>query len=94
VFTHDTNQIANVEVWLNKNGNAIANTNTIITITKDQKSVAAWDWLVNANSANDYYQIAWASADTNVEIVAVDAANTIANVAVPSVIVTVTPVGA
>jgi hypothetical protein len=94
VFTHDTNQVANVEIWLNKNGNAIANTNTIITITKDQKSVAAWDWLVNANSANDYYQIAWASADTNIEIVAVDAANTIANVAVPSVIVTVTPVGA
>ena len=94
VFTHDTNQIANVEIWLNKNGNVIANTNTIITITKDQKSVAAWDWLVNANSANDYYQIAWASADTNVEIVAVDAGNTIANVAVPSVIVTVTPVGA
>ena len=91
---HDTNNTANVEIWLTKNGNAVANTNTIITLTKDEKAIAAWDWLVNANTANDYFQIAWASSDTNVEIIATDAANTIANVAAPSVIVTVIPVGA
>jgi hypothetical protein len=91
---HDTNNTANVEIWLTKNGNAVANTNTIVTLTKDEKAVAAWDWLVNANTANDYFQIAWASSDTNVEIIATDAANTIANVAAPSVIVTVIPVGA
>jgi hypothetical protein len=91
---HDTNNTANVEIWLTKNGNAIANTNTILTLTKDEKAIAAWDWLVNANTANDYFKIAWASSDTNVEIIATDAANTIANVAVPSLIVTVVPVGA
>ena len=93
-LAHDTNQTANVEIWLTKNGNAVANTNTILTLTKDEKAIAAWDWLVNANTANDYFQIAWASSDTNVEIIATDAANTIANVAAPSVIVTVVPVGA
>jgi hypothetical protein len=93
-LAHDTNQTANVEIWLTKNGNAVANTNTILTLTKDEKAIAAWDWLVNANTANDYFQIAWASSDTNVEIIATDAANTIANVAAPSVIVTVIPVGA
>ena len=93
-LVHDTNQTANVEIWLTKNGNAVANTNTIVTLTKDEKAIAAWDWLVNANTANDYFQIAWASSDTNVEIIATDAANTIANVAAPSLIVTVVPVGA
>jgi hypothetical protein len=91
---HDTNNTANVEIWLTKNGSAVANTNTIVTLTKDEKAIAAWDWLVNANTANDYFEIAWASSDTNVEIIATDAANTIANVAVPSLIVTIVPVGA
>jgi hypothetical protein len=91
---HDTNQTANVEIWLTKNGNAVANTNTVLTVVKDQKAVAAWNFLDNVSSANTYYQIAWASPDTNVELVAVDSANTIANVAIPSVILTVTPVGA
>jgi hypothetical protein len=91
---HDINATANVEIWLNKNGNNVPNTNTIITVGKDQKSVAAWNWLIEANTANDYFQIGWASSDTNIEIVAVPAGNTIANVAIPSVILTVTPVGA
>jgi hypothetical protein len=93
-LSHDTNQTANVEIWLAKNGNNLANTNTRLTLVKDEAVVASWNWLVNANTANDYYQIAWASSDTNVELVYVDAGNTIANVAIPSVIVTVVPVGA
>jgi hypothetical protein len=93
-LSHDTNQTANVEIWLAKNGNNLANTNTRLTLVKDEAMVASWNWLVNANTANDYYQIAWASSDTNVELVYVDAGNTIANVAIPSVIVTVVPVGA
>jgi hypothetical protein len=91
---HDVNQTANVEIWLNKNGNALPDTNTIITVGKDQKTVASWNWLANANTANDYFQIGWASSDTAIELVAVPAGNTIANVAIPSVIVTVVPVGA
>ena len=91
---HDTNNTANVEIWLSKNGTSLANTNTIVTLEKDAKVVAAWNWLANANTANDYFEISWASSDTNVEILAVAAGSTIANVAVPSVILTVTPVGA
>jgi hypothetical protein len=91
---HDVNQTANVEIWLNKNGNALPDTNTVITVGKDQKTVASWNWLANANTANDYFQIGWASSDTAIELVAVPAGNTIANVAIPSVIVTVVPVGA
>ena len=91
---HDVSQTANVEIWLRKNGVNVSNTNTILTLTKDERMVAAWDWNVFANAANDYYQIAWASSDINVELLAIDAGNTIANVSVPSVIVDVNPIGA
>jgi hypothetical protein len=93
-FEHDTNQTANIEIWLTKNGNSVANTNTIFTLEKDQRYVAAWNFVDTVTSANTYYELAWASADTAVELVAVAAGNTIANVAIPSLIVTVVPVGA
>jgi hypothetical protein len=92
--THDTNATANVEIWLTKNGNAIANTNSRLTLAKDQPTIAAWNWMDTVGAANDYYQVAWASPDTNMELIAIDAANTVANVNIPSVIVTVVPVGA
>lgn len=93
VLTHNVNQLANVEIWLIKNGNAVPDTNTRLTVAKDQSTPAAWNFIDNATTANTYYQIAWASSDTSVQLVATPAANTIANVAIPSVIATVVPVG-
>jgi hypothetical protein len=93
-ITHDTNATANVEIWLTKNGTSVANTNSRLTLTKDEPTVASWNWLDNATTANTYYQIAWASPDTNMEIVAFDTANTISGVAIPSIIATIVPVGA
>ena len=93
-LSHDTNQTANVEIWLTKNGSAVANTNGRLTLVKDQPTIAAWNFLDNVTSANSYYQIAWASPDTNMELVAYDTANTISGVAIPSIIATVVPVGA
>ena len=44
-----------IHIWLNKNGNPIANTNTQITVGADTKKyVAAWNFYVNAAS-NDFY---------------------------------------
>ena len=93
-LTHDTNATANIEIWLTKNGSAIANTNSRLSLAKDQPTIAAWNWLDNASTANTYYEIAWASPDTNMEIIAYDTANTISGVAIPSIIATITPVGA
>jgi hypothetical protein len=56
--------------------------------------VAAWNWVDQVTSANTYYQIAWASTDANMQITAIPSANTLSGVAVPSLIVTVVPVGA
>jgi hypothetical protein len=84
-----------IEIWLDKNGTAVANSATQIQLAgNNAKSVAAWDFNVNAANVNDYFRLAWASPDTDVQITAVPGANTISGVAIPSVIVDINPIGA
>ena len=84
-----------MEIWLDKNGSPVANSATQITLQgNNAKSVAAWDFNVEAANVNDYFRLAWASPDTDVQLLAVPTANTISGVAVPSLIVNVNPVGA
>jgi hypothetical protein len=84
-----------IEIWLDKNGTAVANSATQIQLAgNNAKSVAAWDFNVNAANVNDYFRLAWASPDTDVQITAVPAANTISGVAIPSVILDINPIGA
>jgi hypothetical protein len=84
-----------VEIWLTKNGTPVANSATRLAQQgNNEKGVAAWNWLVDSANINDYYEIAWASADANMQITAIDSANTLSGVAIPSLIVTVVPVGA
>jgi hypothetical protein len=84
-----------IEIWLDKNGTAVANTATQVLLAgNNAKSVAAWDFNVNAANVNDYFRLAWASPDTDVQITAVPAANTISGVAIPSLIVDINPIGA
>jgi hypothetical protein len=84
-----------IEIWLTKNGTAVANSATQLVLSgNNDKHVAAWNWVDNATTANTYYQIAWASNDANVQLKAIASANTLSGVAIPSLIVTVVPVGA
>ena len=55
--------------------------------------VASWNF-VETLGANEYVQLMWGSADLNAQIVAIPSASTTMGIDVPSVIVTVTPVGA
>ena len=78
-----------VEVWLCKNGNNIANTNTELTLAGNgAKIVAAWNWFANA-AAGDYFEICWYSADSAVFINAIAAGTSPTRPAIPSLIVTV-----
>jgi hypothetical protein len=78
-----------VEIWLCKNGNPIANSNTETTLVGNNgKHVAAWNWFVQA-AAGDYYEICWNAADTTVFLNSVVAASNPTRPAIPSVIVTV-----
>jgi hypothetical protein len=75
-----------IVIWLRKNGINLTDTSTTITLSSStRKQVAAWNWFVNS-AANDYYQIIWQSADTNVRLLAEPADG---YPGIPSVIVTV-----
>lgn len=92
---HQTNSSGIVNIWLAKNGTAVANSNTKVAMSaNDPYAVAAWNFFVDA-AAGDYYQIMW-SSDSQHSILEYEAAvgsGATLHPAVPSVIVTVNQVG-
>jgi hypothetical protein len=83
---------ANAFIWLKKNGAAVANTagDTRVAGNGD-RIMAAWNYVFSA-AAGDYYELAWSASDTSVILDYSAAAAPVP--AVPSVILTVVPVGA
>jgi hypothetical protein len=92
---HQTQSSGIVNVWLNKNGEPLANTNTKFAITANNPfSVAALNLFVNA-SAGDYYQLMWSSDSqhTVMEYEAATGSGATLHPSVPSIILTVNQVG-
>ena len=59
-----------IVIWLRKNGTDLTDTATSVSLTNNNdKVVAAWNWFVQS-AANDYYQIIWKSADTDMRLLA------------------------
>jgi hypothetical protein len=82
-----------IEIWLSKNGANVPETNTQLNVPQSGgKAVAAWNFVVEANSG-DYYQLYWASSDTSVEMWYAAAGTGPTRPETPSVIMTVTQVG-
>lgn len=78
-----------VDIWFRKNGDDIAWSNTQLTMTGNNvKLVAAWNIFEEANE-NDYYQIAWSSADHDMRIYAQGTQSTPTRPGIPSVILTI-----
>jgi hypothetical protein len=80
---------------LAKNGVAMPDTNTKVTVTANNPYfVAAWNFFVDA-SQNDYYELMWSSTDNHTVIEYEAPVTTPAGVhpAVPSLILTVNQVG-
>jgi len=87
---------ATVNIWLSKNGTALENSNTRVSVaSNDPYAVAAWNFFVDV-SANDYYQLFWSSssANTGLDYQAGQTINSVYHPAIPSVILTVNQVGA
>lgn len=82
------------DIWLNKDGNPVDWTNTSIYVTSGNPKVAAWNFVENVTVANTYFEIMWSSADTAVLLDAAAANTSPTRPGIPSVIVSVTPVGA
>jgi hypothetical protein len=82
----------NAFIWLKKNGANVANTagDTRVAGNGD-RIMAAWNYVFSA-AAGDYYELAWSAGDTSVILDYIAAAAPVP--AVPSVILTVVPVGA
>ena len=60
----------NIDIWIRKNGIDLLDTATVLTLpTNNSKVVAAWNWFVQS-AANDYYQLIWSSADTDMRLLA------------------------
>ena len=92
---HQTSSSGVVNIWLNKNGTPVANSNTKFDITANNPyAVAAWNFFVDA-AAGDYYEIIWSSSDNHTVLEALAATGTgpTLHPAVPSLIVTVNQVG-
>lgn len=83
-----------IDIWLSKNGAPVDWTNTSIPVTSGTPAVAAWNFVENVTVANTYFELMWSSADTLVSLDAVAANTNPTRPGIPSVIVTVTPVGA
>jgi len=83
---------ANTFIWLKKNGTTVSNTagDTQVAGNGD-KIMAAWNYVVSA-AAGDYYELAWAASATSAILDAIAASGVVP--AIPSVILTVVPVGA
>jgi hypothetical protein len=76
-----------IDIWLRRNGVDLMDSATNVTlIGNNDRQVAAWNWFATAG-AGDYYQIMWASADTNTQILAESATGV--HPGIPSVIATV-----
>ena len=75
-----------IVIWLRKNGIDLTDTATTLTLSgNNDKKVAAWNWFVTS-AANDYYQIIWLSADTDLRLLAEPISGT--HPGIPSVILT------
>ena len=83
-----------IEIWVAKNGNAVPWTNTLFKLEGSNTYQLATLNFVESLGASEYVELMWGSADTNAKLVAIPSANTTMGIDVPSVIVTVVPVGA
>lgn len=99
-LANNHNAEEDVDVWLRKNGTDVADTNTQISVVKTNgstpgKNIMALNLLLLNNNAGDYYELVWATtnADCKPEVIAA-ISSPFVRPRTPSIIATVTPVGA
>jgi hypothetical protein len=81
-----------VEIWFAKNGSPIPNSNTHFSVKNVNEAEFAALNFIETLAAGDYLQIIWGTDNLNIQLST--PASTMGGPAVPSVIVTIVPVGA
>jgi hypothetical protein len=85
---------ASATIWFKKNGTAVPDSAGFSTLDDRMQTVLSWNILANVANVGDYYEIAYAADKTYVSFPAIPANGAVGYPATPSIIVTVTPVGA
>jgi collagen type VII alpha len=80
--------VRDVDIWVVINNQNIAESRSVISATRGQALVSAWNFVYELN-AGDEVQLAWSSADAFIEIQAFGTSVVPTRPAVPSVIVTI-----
>jgi len=81
-------------IWFKKNGTAVPDSAGFSTVDDRLQTVLSWNILANVANVGDYYEIAYAADKTYVSFPAIAGNVTVGYPASPSIILTVTPVGA
>jgi hypothetical protein len=81
-----------VEIWLAKNGTAVADSNTRFVLQNQNEPQLAALNFVESLAAGDYLELYWATDNTNIELH--NSASVMGGPAIPAVILTIVPVGA
>jgi hypothetical protein len=89
------NQDRTAFIWLAKNGTDIEESCVRVTLLKEWKQVIVKEWIVNSLNANDYIEVRFAVDNpSGIQLTSIPAqASPYARPAVPSAVITVTPVG-
>jgi hypothetical protein len=92
-FANSDTQIHDIDLWFRKNGTDVANSNSQFSVPNshggtDGHLIAALNFWIELN-ANDYVELMWRAANTNVKIEQIPAQTSPTRPATPSVIVTV-----
>lgn len=80
--------VDNIDIWLYKNGQDVDWSNTTLEVGTGGELVAAWEFLVSANAA-DEFSIMWSSPDIKIRLLAASAQTNPSRPAIPSVILNV-----
>ncbi len=81
-----------VDIWLKKNDQNVADTNTVLRLNaKDDRRVAAWNFFISVQ-AGDHVELMWLTRTSTQTFIAAESA-TGPKPAVPSIILTVNQVG-
>lgn len=84
-----------VDIWMRHQGVDVLNSTTRLSLVgNNAKQVAAWNFFIDSDTVDQYWELMWASADVDLRLFAEPAQTTpFAHPGIPSVILTVNKVG-
>lgn len=85
-------QAANTYIWFTQNGSALSSSAGQFTSPSGVSTIQSWNIIITTTSANEYIGVAYTSTGTDVTLPYYAASGNVP--AIPSVILTVMPIGA